>query len=344
LGQIRDLVKLFGVRHLLGMKRRHDKSLPYIRGYAATVVFQTLLNVGFLDALKKEGPVDPGDFARANGLDPDILEYLCEYLDILRILKKSDGGFALDRLGETFMAEPRGTFDLTYGYQPIFSNLEPMLRGEMVFRRDVDRRGDFIAKGSGELGVQLPFPVMREMILAAGIKRVLDLGAGDLEFLFHILEGTDLTAVGIDLNADAVRYARGRLASSRFADRIEVDEADMYDVEALARRWPDVDGVTACDVFHEYLLTEEERIVDLLSRIRAAWPGAAIVVAEFCKQPPEVLRKRPTAFVEHHLFHNLTRQKILSADEWLDIFERAGLGVESQKVFDIVGHGYFVLR
>jgi len=67
-------------------------------------------------------------------------------------------------------------------------------------------------------------------------------------------------------------------------------------------------------------------------------------VAEFCKQPHEKLRKRPTAFLEHHLLHNLTNQKILAADELRKLFTDAGYVIDEERVFDMVGHGYFVLR
>jgi hypothetical protein len=67
-------------------------------------------------------------------------------------------------------------------------------------------------------------------------------------------------------------------------------------------------------------------------------------VGEFCKQPHEKLRRQPTAFLEHHLYHDLTNQTIETADRWRAIFAKAGLQVVEEKVFDIVGHGYFVLR
>ncbi|HUU11914.1 MAG TPA: hypothetical protein VM431_15425, partial [Phycisphaerae bacterium] len=65
---------------------------------------------------------------------------------------------------------------------------------------------------------------------------------------------------------------------------------------------------------------------------------------EFCKQPHEKLRRNPTAFLEHHLYHDLTNQTIVEAARWRAMFDAAGLQMLEEKVFDIVGHGYFVLR
>ena len=118
----------------------------------------------------------------------------------------------------------------------------------------------------------------------------------------------------------------------------------MFHLDAFLDSRRDVDVMTACDVFHEHLLGGPEKIERLLARLREKAPNAALLVAEFCRQPHERLRRRPTAFVEHHLWHNLTDQVILSAEEWRGIFRRAGWTVAEEHVFDLVGHGYFLLR
>ncbi|NIA20716.1 MAG: hypothetical protein GWP05_01840, partial [Anaerolineaceae bacterium] len=64
----------------------------------------------------------------------------------------------------------------------------------------------------------------------------------------------------------------------------------------------------------------------------------------FCNQPHESLRKRPTAFLEHHLFHDLTNQKIGTADLWRRLFREAGFRIVEERIFNLVGHGYFALK
>jgi len=118
----------------------------------------------------------------------------------------------------------------------------------------------------------------------------------------------------------------------------------MFDVDELRRRWGDAEALTAIDVFHEYLSEGDSRIRQLLEQLREAFPNSALVVAEFCLQPRERLRRRPTAFAEHHLFHQLTNQVILPAHRWRTLFGEAGYEVVIERVFDIVGHGYFALK
>ncbi|MFH0964200.1 MAG: methyltransferase domain-containing protein [Planctomycetota bacterium] len=344
LSQIWYLARLFGLRKLVRRFRRHQRALRYYRGYAVTEALWALLETGFLDELAAhpEG-MTLAEAQTRYRFHPRVFASLVDYLDVLSILRCEGDRVRLDEEGKLLLAEPRGSFDLARGYEPIFRNLSAMLRGEALFGREVFRRGDYVAKGSGELGSQLPFPVLKRMILDAGAREVLDLGCGDLEFLFGIAEGTQIVCHGIDMDADAVRHACGRLQGSPLRDRVSVEQADMFDVATLAQRFGGVDVLTAVDVFHEHLADGTGRIGKLLGDLRGSF-NARLAVAEFCRQPHEALRKRPTGFAEHHLFHNLTNQVILSADEWRRIFRNAGYEIEQERVIDLVGHGYFLLH
>ena len=178
-----------------------------------------------------------------------------------------------------------------------------------------------------------------------GAGKVLDLGCGDLAFLFFACEALpDLACVGIDVDPPTVAYAREVLAGSPYADRIALAEADMFDLADVAEAHPGIDAVTAVDTYHEYLEHGEGKVVGLLKDLRATFPNALLYVGEFCKQPHDRLRRRPTAFLEHHLYHDLTNQVITDAAGWRRMFGAAGLEILEEKVFDIVGHGYFVVK
>lgn len=344
LRQLWQLIRLFGLRTLVRRKRRHDKALPHLRGYVTTRVLWALTQEGFLDRLLREAELSVAGYARERGLEEAVLESLCEYLDALGLVRlEGDLCRATPALAE-MLAEPRGVFDLAYGYEPVFVALAELLAGTKRVGEEVQRRGEYVAMGSGELGLQLPFPVMCDLIGRLGAKRVLDLGCGDLEFLFLLCRELPVECVGIDNNPAAIAHAEKRLRESPFGHRIQVYQADMFAVEELRRRWGDVEALTAIDVFHEYLSQGESRIGGLLEQLRGAFPQSALVVAEFCLQPRERLRRRPTAFVEHHLFHQLTDQVILPAERWRRLFRAAGYRIVVERVFDIVGHGYFALK
>jgi SAM-dependent methyltransferase len=319
-------------------------ALPHLRGYVLTHILWTLTQEGFLDRLLATGKVSVSAYARERHLAEHVLESLCVYLDALTLVDYEDGTCVAGRRLADLLAEPRGVFDLAYGYEPIFTSLSALLAGSTQVGKDVTRRGEYVAKGSGELGLQLPFPVMCDLIRGLGATRVLDLGCGDLEFLFLLSRELPVRCVGVDQDPGAVALAEKRLRESGLPDRIEVYQVDMFAVGELSRRWGDAEVLTAIDVFHEYLLAGETRIRGLLEELRRAFPHSALLVAEFCLQPRERLRRRPTGFVEHHLFHDLTNQVILPASRWRALFGAAGYQVATERVFDIVGHGYFLLR
>ena len=345
MGQIADLVKLFGLRKLLAIGLAEKAGRGYYRGYMATMCYTVLLNIGFVDRMLERRWVHVRKFAADHGFSEKVLECILHYLDGISLVRLDEGFCRLLSRGRKLAGMPRGGFSLLWGYEPVFHRLEDMVRGEVEYGRDVIRRGDYIAKGSGELSRHLPFPIMRTLLHAHGVKSVLDLGSGDLEFLFSLCEADpEIRCYGIDISPEAVQYAEGRLQGSRWAPRVHVDVGDMFDIRQLRTRHPHFDAITAIDTFHEYLVRGHEVVVDLLRDIRAAYPKALLVVGEFCKQSQESLRRRPTGFLEHHLFHSLTNQEILYADQWLELFDRAGYDVVQKKVFNLVGHGYFVLR
>ncbi len=351
IAQALELIRQFGLRKLIGVKRRHERALPIVRGYVVVRLFWALLNTGVLDELAEHGPCTIRELAGKFELDETILRYLCEYLDCARVLNQvSTDQYEFDKLGRIMMAEPRGVIDLMYGYEPILVNIEGLLRGSVKYGSDLsdgqiglNRREKYIAIGSGELGRQLPFPVMADMIGKAGFRNILDLGCGDLQFLFSVCEFADVNCFGIDISVEAVQHAQSKLADSSCRDRVQVAQADMFELGDIAAQWPDIDCLTACDTFHEHLMEGTGKIESLLVRLGELFPKASILVAEFCRQSHEELKSRPTGFLEHHLFHALTRQKILSADEWHEVFRKSSWTVVEERVFNIVGHGYFLL-
>ena len=345
MSQVLDVIRLIGLSKAVRVKRRYDRALGYVRGYATCCCLWSLLETGVLDRLLEADEVTLDALAEEGGLDRHVLESILTYLDGASLVRMEEGRVrALPEL-RRLTAEPRGFFELTYAYEPIFHRLTDMLRGQARYPDDVDRLGKYVGRGSGQLCRTLPYPVLVDMLRRHGARKVLDLGCGDLAFLFFACEALpEVRCVGIDIDPPTVAYAREVLTSSPYADRIDLAEADMFDLAAVAQQHPDVDAVTAVDTYHEYLAEGEAKVVGLLTRLRETFPNALLYVGEFCKQPHDRLRRHPTAFLEHHLYHDLTNQVITDAAGWRRIFGEAGLEILDEKIFDIVGHGYFVVR
>jgi len=343
--QVLEVIRLLGLPKAVRVKRRYDRALGYVRGYATCCCLWSLLETGVLDRLLEADEVVFDALVKDARLDRHVLESIFTYLDGTSLVRMEAGRVrALPEL-RRLMAEPRGFFELMYAYEPIFHRLRDMLRGKVRYPDDVARLGKYVGRGSGQLCRTLPYPILADMLRRHGATKVLDLGCGDLAFLFYACEALpEVRCVGIDIDPPTVAYAHEVLADSPYADRITVTEADMFDLANVAEQHPDVDAVTAVDTYHEYLADGEAKVVSLLARLREGFPNALLYVGEFCKQPHEKLRRHPTAFLEHHLYHDLTNQVITDAAGWRRIFAEAGLEILEEKVFDVVGHGYFVVR
>ncbi len=339
------LIRLFGLRNLLRTKWRHDRALPHIRGYAATSCLWTLLHTGVIDIMVRRGEVSARALATELNLDMEVLTAILEYLDGIGLMREeSHGHFRFTRRGVALMEEPRGLFELLHGYEPIFIDLEALTRGTAVYGRDLVRRGDFVARGSGMLGRQLPFPVVREIVQRRGHRRLLDIGCGNCETLAILCEDPQIECVGIDHSEEAIAEAQTVLDRTGLRDRVTAIVGDMFALPSAGGDDLDFDAIIAIDVYHEYVRGGIEQIEKLLAGIRERFPGATMIVAEFCKQPKARLRRHPSAFIEHHLFHVLSHQTILEAAEWRSIFTRAGWTIVEEQIYDMVGHGYFVLE
>ena len=339
--QIWKVIRLVGLLRAGRMKRHHEMGLKYIRGYAAISCWWTLLNSGFLDELNAHGRLDAADYAKQNGWVPEVFDAIIEYLDGIGLLERRGAMVRLSKAAAALHAEPRGLIELLWAYEPCFGQLDGLLKGQKKYGIDLTRRIEYVGIGSGRLCEQLPYPVMRRIVLAAGCKTVLDLGCGDMAFLGGLCRlDSNISCHGIDCSEEMIQFNRQQLAKNDYNGRLTVQTADMFD---LPTDLSTVDCITACDTFHEYL-HDEDRLVDLLKRLAERFDGALFVVGEFCLQDAEWLRRHKTASLEHHLFHQLSGQQIGTAAQWREIFGRAGLQLVEEQIYDLIGHGYFAMR
>jgi hypothetical protein len=344
MGEKIDLIRLFGLRRLMRSKRRHRKAQGFLSGYVATCVIQALLEEGFLDLLNEQGSLDPKDYAQSKGLEPEVLEAMCEYLYGINFLRKTDGRYSLNDKVKWVLAEPRGSFKLLSAYSPIFKNISELLTGEKKYGREVKRSELMAAKGTGDLGRSMFFPIIQDMVKNEGFKTVLDLVVGDLSLLLLLAEDKELRGYGIGGSAEVVEYARNRLKDQGQEERFSVFQADIFDLEPLLGELRDVDLILAFDLLHEHLAKGQEKIIALLSELKRLFPGASFLIVESPTREISQIKKSPGISLEHHLFHRLSEQTVLSVDEWLDIFARAGLTLAKKRSFGIIAHTYFLLK
>ena len=307
-----------------------------IRGYFATPTLIALLNVGFFDALAGEREVDIKAFAKEQGLEPAVLQALCDYLYAMQVLDRNGRGYKLARNGRLLVDMVSGSLYSAGAYAPVFCNLEDMLRGTKRYGEDVRRDPALAARGSGDAGKLFMFPMVSDLLHKRGITGVLDLGCGDAAFLIGLCKANPaITAYGIDISPEAIEDGKRNAATAGLQDRIHLYAEDMFKLQSIAGELDGVGAATSFFVMHEFLACGDERILDFFKSYREALPGVPLIVCESARHTPEQLRKRPGPLMDFQLVHDLSGQRPVSREEWRAIFGKAG--------FTSIGEDYFRL-
>jgi SAM-dependent methyltransferase len=296
-----------------------------ISGFYTTRTMQALFNIGFFDEIQKNGSVRLESFAAQRNLDVNILVSLCDSLYALRILGKTDGEYRLDDKGEILVEVARGWFNGTYGYEGVFHDLEALLKKEKEYGKDVTRRSEHVARGSGEIENWLYFPLAMEIIRQKGYRKVLDLGCGDGTFLRALCSSNpEIVACGVDIAPEAIEAGQDWNKQAGLDDRIHLFVEDVTKLDRIPDALQGVDAATTIFVLHELLYDGADSAVQLLRSFREEFPGVPLIVFEVVRATPEAMRRRPGMAIHYILQHDLTHQKPLNETEWRDLFKAAG--------------------
>lgn len=339
-------VQVVGLQRMLKLFRAYRLGwLNIISGFYTTRTMQALFNVGFFDELQEKGTVDAESFAESNDLDAGILKSLCDSLFALSILKKNGSNYALDSKGQILVEVAHGWFDGAYGYEEVFHHLEALLKREKVYGRDVTRRSDFVARGSGEMEKWIYFPLAIDIINKNGFTRVLDLGCGDATFLTHLCESNEgITGYGIDIAPEAIAQGEERVKQAGLQDRIHLFVADISELETAPQQLRGVEVATTFFVFHEILFGGADRLIQLLRDFKTLFPGVPLIVFETIRPTPEEMRRRPGMAVQYFLQHDLTHQRPVGREEWKELFRAAGFNSIEERYLGFARTAIFTLR
>ncbi|MPY88878.1 MAG: methyltransferase domain-containing protein [Luteitalea sp.] len=326
-------MRVVGLRRMLKLRRAQQLAWPgLLNGFYATRALQALFNVGLLDTMRAQGSIDVSEFAAGRDLDPAILRALCDALFALSLLEKDIDRYWLSADGRLLVDVGRGWFDAVYGYEGVVHSLEPLLRRESIYGRDISRRPDFVARGSGAAEAWLYFPLAVDYIIRHGCRKALDLGCGEGTFLRYLCAShPEISGCGIDVATEAIAEGRAKLEATDLNGRVGLMKGDMTRLGAVPQITRDADVATTFFVLHELLAAGSDVVVNFLSSFRRLFPGVPLLVFELDRPTPEDMRRRPGMAVAYYLQHDLSRQLPMAKEAWPPMFEVAGFASIEQR-------------
>ena len=316
------ILRVLGLKALLRSARTRRWSDRTLRGFYSTQAIITSFRLGLFDALRSSSSIYIAAFVSDRGYNRKTVQILVDYLQELGLIRGSGDIYSLTTDGRLVTEDMVGVFDIAYAYQDVVHGLEAMARGEKVYGRELTRRLDYVAKGSGEIGRLFAFPMVAAELAQYRYRCALDLGCGAAVFLIDLCRrNPDLRAYGIDVAPEAISQGEAALVEAGLQARVQLFEGDIFNLTPLAERLHDVDVITSVYVLHEF----QERIPQVLEQIRAAFPGVPLVMCEVIRHTPEQLAAQPGGVMEIQFFHELADQRLFTLEEWRAMFRQAGL-------------------
>jgi len=342
--ELLKLIRIVGFKHMLRLKRASELSGNINRGFFATRTINTLFNIGFFDEFAENKEVNIDSFSMEKNLDTRILRLLCDYLYSLKLLEKEGSNYSLSYKGKLLTEIGRGAFDGIYAYEDVFYYLEPLLKMEKKYGRDIIRKSEFVAKGSGELAKLLPFPMVIDIVRKGNFKRILDLGCGDATFLISLCKSDPaLKGYGVDISPQVIANGQKKLKENNLENRVSLFEGDIFEIEKMANQLEDTDVATSFFVLHEFLSEGSEKVMEFLVEFRGIFKDVPLIISEITRQTPEELRKKPTLILEHHLFHDLSNQGEITREEWKEVFKKADFHSIKEEYVDFAKMGIYTI-
>lgn len=343
--QICKFVRLFGMEKLFLLLRAHAFALPILRGYFIRNCIITLYEAGLIRKLVEGGI----DITSASNIDRkvnrEVLQAILEYLYICRMLEKEGNRYFFSKELVANVENSKGAFMFSEAYSPLIDGLAGLLQGGSESHR-IKRNEKKVVEASAETEKWLPYPIVQKMIARYGFNRILDVGSGSCEFLINICrQNSAISCVGIDISREATLVAQNKINQHNLGQRIKVHVADFMNHHSLSFGDWNPDLITFMFLLHEFLGQRgEKELIESLRGLFVRFPRAKIGVCELTLQSSAPLRKNPSLLAEHYFYHALSNQKVLSADEWNDIFRKGGFHVKENIVFDFAGQAFFLLE
>jgi len=339
--EIFSLTKTIGIKNLIELVLSKKQNSNHVRGFFVSSCIGTLLKIAFFEQILKNGEVVIDDFCKEHDYDLYSLKAICDYLVSVSLFESSGSKYKIDH--SFHITSSIGAYQFINAYLPVFANLEGLLRKEKRYGEEIKRDIRYVTIASAETEKIIPYPYARKLIKKWKCNSILDLGCGNAAFLIYVSDSLSKKSYGVDISETAIKEANGNIKRHNLSKRLSVFQSDIRTLDKLESN-PDV--LTALYIFHEFIDDEKDlgKLSDILLYLKRNFPTSKLIVLESCKYGPSVLQENKSLIAEHHLFHRLSKQNLLSFQDWKNLFVASDYKILEAIELKIAGQGFFVLE
>ncbi|GAA1043387.1 2-ketoarginine methyltransferase [Streptomyces murinus] len=312
------------------------RALEPFRGYVLSTMIFTLQQSGLQDQFAAGTTVDA--LVGAKKLDRARLAAMADYWVAAGLLDRSaDGVLTLTDLARAY-EEARPWYEMMVGgYGQTFLALGDHLAEGTG---PAPRRGGYVGSGSCGISMHDSLPLLRKLLAEDGrdYRRLVDLGCGSGVYLTELCaDYPQMTAVGIEPDADGAAAARAWVAGQPTADRVTIEQVDAVRWIENTEDKPDL--AVYAFVIHEVLGQEgEEGVRRMLTKLFGESPELTLAVIDIdLKSADRAAMSQPLAQAYYNaylLMHPFTSQRLESRQWWEKLFTECGLRIDAYDTTD----------
>lgn len=312
-------------------------ALEPFRGFVLSAAIYAIQKSGLEDQLARGASID--QLVDGGRRDRERLVALLDYLLAAGLVEaEADAGtFTLTEVAQAYREASAWYEMMVGGYGVTFLSLAEHLDAGTPM---APRVGRYVGSGSCGISRHDSIPLLRRLLAESGrsYRRLIDLGCGSGVYLTEMCaDYPELTAVGIEPDADAVDAARQWVSDQPGSERVTIEQAGAIEWIDSATVKPDL--AILAFVIHEVLGQEGEAGVrKLLTGLFEAAPDVDLAVIDIdlrWKDPDAMVHPLARNYYNaYFLLHPFTSQRLKPREWWEDLYADCGLAVVSSGTTD----------
>ena len=308
--------------------------------YTIAQILFHLNQVGVFPYLYRHQAAHTESIAKDLDLNLTVLNYLLDYVYSTDVLLDRDaqGAYSFSEFGKAiikrFGKEKEGVIQLNFfdvrvgGYEPIWSSLSDILKGDKVYGKDVVRRGEYSESALHVLSQRI-LPSLSRIVNNYEPKSVCEFGVASTLLVNLGKSRSDLACYGVDYSAKAIADAKAFLSHQERA-RFTWIEDDLFNSRPWMRQLAKQGNLFFTLHFHEFMSYGRDAVAALVRDLHQRFPGDYLVAFEEPRPRQDESQRMPKAqWLYAHaniLIHELCMKgSILPEADWINLFSEAGL-------------------